>query len=612
MCIKRLKYGLGSLIRWAKSHKRAILAGLFIFVFSLVVTLFMEYIERYASEDIIKDMLAWLIKYPLVLLINCLIVSMLVVFLWFIFKRLVWSILIVSILSVAFSAANYFKLMIRGEPVYPGDLLFPGEVTNIVGATKLTIPSTIVVFGVVLVLFTIASIFIKSLRFRFKKRLIGVAVIAIVWVISFPVYFANSGVQHTFKVIDAIWNQRYNYQVNGFYNAFLMQTKYLIVDKPDGYSKKAAENLLKSSKTSGTIAKTPNIIVIMTESFWDPTRLPNVKFSVDPMKGFNQVKSESLYGNLLVEPFGGNTANTEFEVLTGLSMNALPGGVAYQQYIKREIPSLASLLKAQGYSVEAIHPYLDWFWNRKVVYPLIGMDKFLTLDSFSESDYKGRYVSDKAVGDKIISEFEANQSTGKPFFTHVVTMQNHGSYNAGRYGSDQVVNVSSDEINPKIMSDLNVYSQGVKDAGDNIARLTEYFKNVDEPTVIMMFGDHLPTLGGNYGAYRDSGYVSKGELTNQDQYKLHSTPFLIWSNTSSASKDIGTINANYLTPTMLKNTGVTMSDYFSYLDTKMDGAKSCNKTVCLEANGDYVSRDSGVVKNKLNNQAILQYYYLFD
>lgn len=597
---------------WVVDHRKNIPIVLLSLLYPIIITLFMNYIGRDSAAKPLENTLLWVTKYPVAFLINCLLVFMMSALIWFISRKLPLAVILPAVLSVAFSLANYFKLTIRGEPVYPGDLLFPGEVTNIVGATKLIIPSSAIIFGAIMLAIFIASFFVKSPRLRRRKRLLFAILTIAIMALSFPLYFANTGVQKALGIEDAIWNQRYNYQKNGFYNAFFMQTKYLIVDKPSGYSKQTAKKILAKSTSSESIANTPNIIVIMTESFWDPTKLPNVKYDVDPMTSFKQVQQESIYGNLLVEPFGGNTANTEFEVLTGFSMSALPGGVAYQQYVKHQLPSLASLLKAQGYTTEAIHPYEPWFWNRKAVYPLLGIDKFLTRDSFSDSSIKGSYVSDQAVGDKIISEYESSRSGNQPFFAHVVTMQNHGWYKSDRYGDQQQVHASSDDLSDAAILELNTYAQGVKDAGDNIARLTQYFKTIDEPTYIVFFGDHLPTLGGDYSDYRKTGYISKGELSDDDLYKLHTTPFLIWSNTSTAGKDVGTINANYLTPLVLKSAGITMSSYFSYLDSQMDEAKACNKTVCLESDGSYVKRSDSKVTDKLTKQSILQYYYLFE
>lgn len=572
----------------------------------------MGYVERYDLAHPISKTFEWVISSMPAFIINCLIVYSLAVFVWLVSRRVPLSILAVSVLAVVFSLANYFKLTIRGEPIYPGDLLFAGEATNIMGATKLIVPRSIIIFSVLTVLIFVSSFFIKIQKPTLKKRFIGIIVIIAVWVVSFPLYFTNSGVQHTFGTIDAIWNQKYNYRNNGSLNAFLMQTKYMIIHKPKGYSKKTAESLLKGVTKSKILGNKPNIIILMSESFWDPTRLPGVSYNMDPMESFRRVQEESIYGDILVEPFGGNTANSEFEALTGLSMHALPGGVAYQQYVKRKIPSLASLLKEQGYTTQAIHPYEEWFWNRKIVYPLIGIDEFMTKTSFLKSDHKGEFISDKALTSKIISEYEASRPDGKPFFVHAVSMQNHGWHNPNRYKENQEIKSLTDDLDKKSSEILDTYAQGCKDAGDSLLELVDYFKATKEPTQIVFFGDHLPTLVGDYHVYRKTGYVSKGELSDGDLHKLHTTPFIVWNSESSKSQDLGTINTNYLAPTMLRNAGMSMSDYFAYLDSRMDGAKACNKKVCLDGEGKFIDREDNAVKDKLNDQAIIQYYYLFD
>lgn len=614
MRVKIFNHGAGISLLGAKSKLRILAVVIFVFLFSATVTFMMDLMERYAFTSPVSATFEWIIKFPVAFLINWLIIFFFTTFIWLLSKNKVLATAISSIVAILVSLINYFKLTIRGEPVYPGDVLFPGEATNIVGATKLVVPETIFIFAIIMLAFVVVSHYLELPTIRLRKRLIFALIIIAFSALSFPLYFANTGVQSAIGIEDAIWNQKYNYEKNGFWAAFFMQTKYLVVDKPTGYSQSAAEKLLSKNKTSTTINNTPNVIVIMNESFWDPTRLSNVTFNIDPLADFRQIQKESLYGDLLVEPFGGNTANTEFEVLTGFSMNALPGGVAYQQYVKRQLgTALPALLKAQGYNTEAIHPYQPWFWNRKEVYPMLGIDKFLSVGDFSESDKKGEYVSDQALGDKIISEYEANKSTNKPFFVHAVTMQNHGWYNNNRYGDQQEISAKSDKLDDGTIDQLDIYAQGVKDANDNLARLVAYFKKESQPTVIVFFGDHLPSIGSNYGMYRSAGYIGgESELSNPDYVKLHTNPFLVWSNTSSTGQNLGTINANYLIPSMLKNSGITANSYFSFLSSKMDGAKACNKTVCLTESGKYAEADSGSLADKLNNQAILQYYYLFN
>lgn len=598
----------------SKNKKQRIFLILFIIFYPSIIVFLMDYIQRYAFDHPILSTFEWIIKFPVAFIINWLIIFLMTTFIWLITKKTFIATALVSIFSVFCSLINYFKLTIRGEPVFPSDMLFPSEALKIAGDTKLVIPTSIIVFFIITIILVIISVFIKPPDMRFKKRILIAVIIIIFSGLSFPLYFANGGIQSLLGIGDAIWNQKYNYEKNGFFNAFLMQARYLRVGKPSGYSRSVAEKILNENAGSKILADTPNIIYIMNESFWDPTLLPNVKYNIDPLEEFRQIQKESIYGNLLVEPFGGNTANTEFETLTGFSMNALPGGVAYQQYVKRQIPTLPTLLTSQGYSVEAIHPFDEWFWNRDKAYPLIGINKFIDVNDFStNTDYKGRYVSDNALGKKIISEYEANEQTGKPFFAHAVTMQNHGSYDIGRYGSDQKVYISSNDIGKQTRLQLEVYSQGIKDASSNLEQLVEYFKKVDRPTIIVFYGDHLPTLGENYGVYRSTGYISKnGNLSNKDQFKLHSNPFLVWSNKSSVGKDIGTINSYLLTPIVLNYGNVAMSNYFSFLNNQMDDVKACNKTVCLDKNGKYLSNKSDSVKKILNKQAILQYYYMFD
>ncbi len=571
---------------------------------------FLGFISRYSQAKPIIETFSWFCQQPVATLINILLVAWLIRIIWLLTNRLFLATIVSSVILVIFSLIDYFKQTIRGEPFYPGDLLFSGEATNIIGATKLVIPMGAIFFLVFVLLICLAIYFIKPAKLKLKRRLIEGLIIGSIMILAFPFYFNNNNVQKAIGIEDGIWNQKYNYRQNGLMAAFLMQTSYLRVNRPAGYSANSAKQLLDKYKPSKVASQTPNVIMIMSESFWDPTRLPAVDFNIDPLESFRSIQKESFYGDVLVEPFGGNTANTEFEVLTGFSMHQLPGGVAYQQYLRREVPSLASLLKSQGYTAEAIHPYMDWFWNRKVVYPMLGFDNFLSLDDFRLEDKKGEFTSDEAVVDRIIERYKANKKTGNSYFGHIVTMQNHGWYNKDRYSNEElVIKASSDKLSQVALDEINTYSQGAKDASDSLAKLVEYFRDEEQPTEIVFFGDHLPTLGSNYGYYRSAGYIGEGDLSNEDSFKLHQVPFLIWSNYRSEAKDIGVINANLLAPLLLDKAKMVANNYFNFLSSLDDDIKACNKVVCLKGN-KLVDRQPD---NKgLLDQQTLQYYYLFD
>lgn len=445
--------------------------GLFIkLAISLVYCLFvigaLGVLSRHNQEDAFIQTGQWLWEFPLLILFNLLVVLWLLLAGSAIFGNWWRGFLSTSLMVFVFGVINYFKQTIRGEPFYPSDLVLASEATNILTATKLVPSLNLVLFGVALIVIVVGLRFVfkNNNKLSTKRRLVMGLLLVLVAPISYQTYFSNSANQKKLGVEDAVWNQNHNYKQNGALVAFLMQAQYLNVKKPQNYQQQTAEELLKKNQPTKIASTTqPNIIMVMSESFWDPTRLPGVEFNIDPLEKLRDLQKESLYGNLLVRVFGGGTSNTEFETLTGFSMNHLPGGIAYQQYLKQPVPSAVSLLKEQGYRAEAIHPYEAWFWNRQEIYPdKLGFDTFLSVADFSDDQKKGEYIADEAVVDKIIERYEQHRQKDaqQKFFAHIVTMQNHGWYNQGRYKDEQVIKTSSPALSQGALSEIDVYSQG--------------------------------------------------------------------------------------------------------------------------------------------------------
>ena len=191
----------------------------------------------------------------------------------------------------------------------------------------------------------------------------------------------------------------------------------------------------------------------------------------------------TITGYLNVSVCGGNTADTEFEFLTGNTMAFLPAGsIPYQQYIKDTTPSLASYLKGLGYETYAQHPYNASGWNRETVYPLLGFENMAFAPDYLSRDVIRNYISDKTSFEKIIETYE-NKPEDKPAFIFNVTMQNHGGY------TDTYWNFTN-TINAKGLGNdaLNQYLSLIKLTDSDLSSLISYFKEQDEKTIIVFFG----------------------------------------------------------------------------------------------------------------------------
>ena len=310
---------------------------------------------------------------------------------------------------------------------------------------------------------------------------------------------------------------------NGTVTAFLMELQYISVDKPSGYSAENAKELLASydtgsqeaAGTSSDNAQKPNIIVIMNEAFSDPSVLGDFTTNEDYMHSLLDGADNTISGHLNVSVKGGNTANTEFEYLTGASMAFLPyGSIPYQQYVKKETPSMSSYLSSLGYYTIAMHPYRAAGWDRNLVYPKLGFDEMHFQEFFTDSPLVRKYVSDEGNYEKIIKLYE-EKDADTPLFLFNVTMQNHSSYSDwadyDNFSPDITVEGSDSKLLPAYLSLIRLSDSAIQN-------LVSYFEAQEEPTMIVFFGDHQPSLNSSF--YRQMNGKGLSGLTIDELEEL--------------------------------------------------------------------------------------------
>ncbi|MBQ8577365.1 MAG: LTA synthase family protein [Clostridia bacterium] len=400
------------------------------------------------------------------------------------------------------------------------------------------------------------------------------------------------------------------YERNGAAVGFLSTLHYLNVEKPEGYD--ADEIALQAEQYSEKAQaeadavhadgeELPNVIVIMSEAFSDLRALCDYETNLPVTPNIDALTENTIKGNLHVSVKGGNTANTEYEFLTGDTMAFLPAGsIPYQQHIKSETPNLASYLKSLGYVTEAAHPYYASGWMRNVVYPWFSFDTSAFVDEFRplySSDLLRGYVSDETLFDYLIDRYEENEENGdgSPVFLFSVSMQNHGSYDKEYDNFTPDVTVNGIEEYKRISAYLSL----IRKTDEYFADLVDYFANVDEKTVILMFGDHQPndnvvsTLLGN------AGVDSSAEAL--DAYNRYITPYVLWANYDidgeAVEETLSTddISVNYLSTLLCTAADIPLSGYQTFLasiqktypvitaKTVMDGAGNILSTEELDA-----------------------------
>lgn len=303
---------------------------------------------------------------------------------------------------------------------------------------------------------------------------------------------------------------------------------------------------------------------------------------------------------------------TEFEFLTGNSMANLPSGsVPYIQYIKEEqTPSLAWTLKQQevSYSAIAIHPYGKSGYNREIVYRSFGFDDFITEEEFEDCTIYRKFITDEDDYQKVFEVFE-NKEEGQPLFVFNITMQNHGGYGERTdYTLREPVNVTNFEVG----NGVNEYLSSIKESDTAFETLINYFEAVDEPTIILMFGDHQPQLE---DAFYDNIFGKDGtKLTQEELMAKHCVPFVVWSNYQDLEGQyIECISPNYLSTMLLEIAGIERTGYQQYLSSVYQEYPVVTSAGVIDANGELTSAEEAK-ENSWNLQLYekLQYNYLFE
>ena len=531
------------------------------------------------------------------------------VLIWAIVGSRTWAFRIESILALIVGLANYYVIDFRGTPIVPWDI-YAVKTAALVGGTYSYIPTvkcmlSILAFIVLIVLESIGADQ-KLAKGTWKIRLIsGLCAWAVLFgqytALQSPTYIARM------RIYDKLFTPYAMVKRGGIALAFLLECQSMDIDKPDGYSEKQTAEVYNALEEDALVTdeQLPNIIVVMNEAFSDLAVLGDFTPSEDYMPFVHSLqkgRENTVTGNLNVSIIAGNTANTEFEFLTGISMKFLPEGcVPYQQYIDDETDSMASYLKSLGYKTIAMHPYDAVGWERNEVYPLLGFDTFYSLKDYRGVKKVRSYVSDDSCVDRIIEEFEKSE---EPCFLFNVTMQNHSSYTAEYPNFVPDVTVEGSDSFA-----LSNYLSLVKLSDASLERMITYFESVEEDTVIVFFGDHQPADSVVRDIWNING-VDEMALTAEQEHARFQVPFVVWANYDiEEQKDVET-SANYLGALMFDWCNIPKSGYSNYLLRLQKEVPVVSSRVIMDAQKRMLPYEE--VKEQLLEYNQLQYYRLFD
>ncbi|MGH1055881.1 LTA synthase family protein [Bacillus paranthracis] len=585
-------------------------------LFLLAHTVALFYIVMQVNMSFIEAM-NWIYLYNMQFILSFVVIYAIYILVYNLIGKVFLSMILTSCTLVILGIVNYLKLIFRGDPLYPSDFTQIMHMQSVIPMVMDYFSwSYIFVIILSIVACIVAGIYMRRYIQNVKTHL-GIRALLVVGSI-FVLYaygnFANTFMNKVFQksgVDFVLWDQNENYASNGFVLGFISNLDTTVMEKPKKYSK---ENMLQiandiKKQYSGNIGsqkkkEKPNIIFVMSESFWDPTKATNLSFSEDPVPNLHHYIENFPGGQTISPTFGGNTANVEFEALTSYSMSLLkPGSIPYQQVItnKKEIPSIPTALKKEGYYTSAIHSFGRTFFKRDDVYKVLGFDKFNAADTMENVDVDGDYISDLAMSKEIIAELEKQK---QPTFIHAVTMQNHFPFTEGRFG-ENLIEISGLE-NEESKGELETYTEGVRRSDEALQYLIEQLDNLDRPTLLVFFGDHLPSLGTNKSFYKENGYITN-EKTPSERLAMAQTPLLMYANFDMPNDNLGVVSPIYFSNLIFDYAGLNKSLFYQFLSAFYKEIPVLRDELKVDKNGEVINDLTKKQKEMLEQYKMLQY-----
>ena len=512
---------------------------------------------------------------------------------------------------------NRYAIRFRGRTIFPGDLTSVRTALNVVQGYHYDLDSQqincLIVLGVYLAVLLLLPR-AKGRRLPPRRVWVPLAAASLVYILA----FFGTGFLGRLGVEPSLWTTR----GNGFVLNYTVCLRYSRVEKPRGYD---AESLaqLAAQKPSDTAAAKPrpiaagkkptNIIVVMNESFSDLSYLDELETNQDYLPFYRSLTENAVKGTAYASVFGGNTANSEYEFLTGHTTAFLPAdSVPYQLYVQPGAPSLAAQMNALGYETVAMHPYHASGWNRRAVYRSFGFDRMLFLDDFQELTYMRTYATDRSNYENIIRMYEEKEKEkGQKLFVFNVTMQNHSAYNVDWNGLEQTVWLTGKWAGR--FRTVNQYLSLIRESDSALQELIEYFSDAEEPTMILLFGDHQPQVATNFYTELLGGEFE--ELPAAAAQSRQRVPFLIWANYDIREQEGVELSLNYLSALLIEQAALPQTGYQRFLLALRGQLPVINSVGYLDAEGNFTYEEEELpdsARKALETYRQLAYNAIFD
>ena len=608
-------------------------------------------VTRFVTQMWLEDKLNWLL--------NFLALGMVYLVLVFVINRFWVATAVFAITMSVYAVANSIKIILRNEPILPSDLSFlssgnGGEITSFIPKSSQALVDGTITMLIWLTVICLILQFVDGRRcvipfhwwrpFRNVKTIIGnvtriiaaamsiTLLCSFTWTLSIPGAWGYEWAK-SWGDAPQLWNAEGDAANNGPIINFLRLTHPKIMDKPEGYSQETMEELAKkysseANQINGTRANnlTDNtVIMILSESFSDPTRVPGIALAEDPMPNIRALKETTTSGLMLSPGYGGGTANIEYQSLTGLDLALFDDSMQsmYQELVPHQKnPFSWNQIWNAEYDKTgstAFHSYYKNMYLRDANYKKFGFNKFYTLDSKPAITHQDRtdnspYVNDAASYQNIIDQLNTEEH---PQFLQLATMQNHMPYD-NWYLNNQFDQANvTENLNDYERGQINTYAKGVSITDQATIDFLNQLNAMDKPITVIFYGDHLPS------SYQTAAADKNNTLA------LHQTDYFIWSNQASASAGVkldasntAYTSPNYFMEMAAEHMNAKVSPYLAFLtQTRTDipalerlvigagGFDTDASTAYLDQNGNAIKRKalSKQAKKTLHDYELIQY-----
>ena len=514
------------------------------------------------------------------------------------------SVVISSVGLTILAVINGLVYQFRGNELTPMDIMSAGTAMNVAGQYKLeTYENTMLyaLVGMVLMLFLALAMPSFPMQSRKLRR-----AIALTWIMAMSVVlYVGSG-----DIAIRNWTN-YGTKYNGYYLNFYLGVRDSVVKEPDRYSAGHVDRVAEGYPQAEEEQKDlPNVIVIMNESWADLSVVGELKTNQPVTPFLDNLHTNTIRGYALASIYGANTANSEFEFLFGHSMAFLPEGcVPYQQYVQENVCALPWLMRSLGYTSISTHPYYADGWSRNRIYDELGFEESSFIDDYPQQDFLRKYITDQEMFEFVLDKLK-NREGDNPLFLFGITMQNHGGYTYEGPNYSQTIWLDRDTYEEEYKK-APQYLTCLHETDAAVQYLLKELRYYEEDTIVLMFGDHHPSLGN--GFYED--LYGKEFETLDEEVLRYTIPFFIWANFDIEEAEVEGTSINYLSRYLLEAAGIDLPPYYQFLKELEEYIPAVSaKGYYSKSQGGYILPEeaSGTEADWLNEYAILQYNNLFD